>query len=431
MIPVVYNETTNKWQTISKSDDNWYNYNKQKWANVVTVSNYDTYKDTTGVDIEYSDITTMFVWIPRYVYRIPTENYHQSVTSESLAADTLNNNLVDVHFSKTEDQGGDFWDKEILVVNAGETLINSYEAWTTNEAFNFGGTYLNGLWIAKFQASDPDNQTTTTNVISRLNVTAGKKMQLEADYVEAFTGCRNMEDKEKSGSTYSWATSSDMQTNGVFATDTNNLDIHMLKNSEYATFAYFTHSKYGTNKKVVNGYIEGNGITYKFYTGSYVTPEGVFRENPSSTSTGNVYGIYDTPSQIWDMVSAYAGTGQNYGAGIIYTSDSKYKDVYISTTETTDYTSKDSVYRIFKDIKGAAIWETSTNGNNSITGWFRGRSNIGVYEGSLYKLFLTRGGTIIENGKMLASMFSFGYGYAKESTDSRSFRPVIAVGNGL
>ena len=432
MIPVVYNEITSKWQTILASDTNWYNYNEQKWANVVTVSNYDTYKNTTGVDINYDDITTMFVWIPRYVYRIPTENYHQSVTSESLVADTLNNNLVDVHFSKTQDQGGDFWDKEILVVNAGETSINSYEAWTTNEAFNFGDTYLNGLWIAKFQASDPDNQITQTNKISKLNVVPAKTMQLRANYIEAFTGCRNMEDSTKSGSTYNWATSSNLQTNAKFSTDTNNLDIHMLKNSEYATLAYFAHSKYGTNKKVINGFITPNGITYKFYTGSHNTPEGVFEENKTLTSTGNVYGIYDAPSQTWDMVSAYIGSGQNYDAGMIYTADSRYKDVYTSSTETTDYTSKDSVYRVFKDIKGAAIWETSTNGNASISAWFNGRSNIGVYDGAYYRLFFTRGGTYTDsNSRMIASMFSFGYGYAKESTDSRSFRPVIAVGNGL
>ncbi len=59
------------------STNNWYNYDKQEWANAVTVSTdtRSTYLSAEiGSTISMDDIETMWVWIPRYSYTIASEN---------------------------------------------------------------------------------------------------------------------------------------------------------------------------------------------------------------------------------------------------------------------------------------------------------------------------------------------------------------------
>ncbi|MCI5734346.1 MAG: hypothetical protein MR297_04145, partial [Tenericutes bacterium] len=78
MIPVYYDETNDVWKKANTSnlDKNnpWYSYNssgeyKGMWANVVTVkdTNRQTYLNAEpGTTIPMDDITTMWVWIPRF-----------------------------------------------------------------------------------------------------------------------------------------------------------------------------------------------------------------------------------------------------------------------------------------------------------------------------------------------------------------------------
>ena len=80
MIPVYYDETNSTWK---KADENntdknnqWYDYDNKMWANAVTVTetNRATYLSAkAGTEISMNDINTMWVWIPRYKYTIPTQ----------------------------------------------------------------------------------------------------------------------------------------------------------------------------------------------------------------------------------------------------------------------------------------------------------------------------------------------------------------------
>ena len=79
MIPVIYNETTNKWE---KADINshWYNYEEKKWANAVFVKEIKTTENSksrteylnapAGTEIQEQDILPQFVWIPRFRYQL-------------------------------------------------------------------------------------------------------------------------------------------------------------------------------------------------------------------------------------------------------------------------------------------------------------------------------------------------------------------------
>ena len=76
MIPVVFdtsNDTVVK--TVSSTDNSWYNYSNQEWANAVLVKENSTqtrayYKVNPGMKINQSDILTYYVWIPRYKYQL-------------------------------------------------------------------------------------------------------------------------------------------------------------------------------------------------------------------------------------------------------------------------------------------------------------------------------------------------------------------------
>ena len=64
LIPVVFDTTSGTVvKTIGKNDSDWYNYNKQKWANavLVTESSRSTYLNTSGVTVSESDILGYFV----------------------------------------------------------------------------------------------------------------------------------------------------------------------------------------------------------------------------------------------------------------------------------------------------------------------------------------------------------------------------------
>ena len=69
LTPVIYN--TDHWE-IADTTKEWYDYESQEWANAVILN--DGVQTTTGTVI-YPDgtnvnIKAMFVWIPRYEYKI-------------------------------------------------------------------------------------------------------------------------------------------------------------------------------------------------------------------------------------------------------------------------------------------------------------------------------------------------------------------------
>ena len=80
MIPVKYEN--GKWLKADESNTNnsWYDYRKEskRWANIVTVKENvrDSYTNAAeNTEINMDDVTTMFVWIPRYSYEIDYNRY--------------------------------------------------------------------------------------------------------------------------------------------------------------------------------------------------------------------------------------------------------------------------------------------------------------------------------------------------------------------
>lgn len=422
MVPVKWDGTN--WIKVSSSNTSkeWYDYANQKWANVALVSeSYRTVADETAIPEE--NIYAMFVWIPRFVYKIPSSYYHTAMTQATFASDTSNSNAVDIQFSKSQADGGDTWNSDIVVTNSSSITNNASDGWMTCPAFTFGDTELNGFWMAKFKASD-NSATSTLNTgkdgtITTVYIKPSRYSETNMKTDDTITACRNME----TNSIYGWTTSSTLNTNGSFATDTNNLDTHLIKNSEWAAVCFLTNSQYGVNKSAINNSASTATGTI---TGESATVTTVYNTNIDMSTTGNAYGVYDMSSTVWDSVAAYIDAGNSMGTTILTNLLAKYRDAYTvpsGVNYTVTYTDRTSVYGMFEHINGTAIWETSSNGNTSATAWFNGRSNIGNYSKSKYTLLITRGGSY--NG--YASIYAFGYGYGTDKNTSKGFRPTIAV----
>ncbi len=376
MIPVEWNETEKTWVKADETKDDWYEYgtteSTKKWANAVTVKAEGTkeaaeenliagsktreqyQKAETGTSILQEDILGMYVWIPRYAYKI-TKGYHEGSTDEKTVCGE-----IDVKFiGGTKDT---ISDGNIVAYNAEttENFTHFPDGYVIHPAFNVetgsGIKRLSGIWIAKFEASSSntskENENLGTNygssdgtkysgtdteseptvgvdeVTVRPNVTSWRNINVKNCYI----ACTNM-----------------VKENNIQGLSTS-ADSHLMKDTEWGAVAYLIQSEYGNQQKEDdsdsgvwnNSYYEGDGcygnrtgmigssrddgtnyewtkqenneirkqdgvvtITYKdtkngdkkeiktFY--EYWTSNGV-----KGSTTGTIYGIYDMAGGAWE-----------------------------------------------------------------------------------------------------------------------------------
>jgi hypothetical protein len=105
--------------TTTFDDPDWYDYATKKWANAKTADG------------------SMWVWIPRYIYRI-SSGWHSNTTG-----------TMDVQFSN----GTDDTRSGTVTLDTGTTSNASNNKWTNQPAFTFNGVQLSGIWVAKFEAT--------------------------------------------------------------------------------------------------------------------------------------------------------------------------------------------------------------------------------------------------------------------------------------
>lgn len=369
MTPVKWNGST--WIDTVESDTNWYSYTTtdKKWANARTIDG------------------SMWVWVPRYAYQIES-GYHTDTTGE------INIKFLQNTTNTTNDGTN--------VTSTPTYSSSSQTNYIVHPAFAFDTTQLTGIWVAKFEASG------ATNAIEfKPNVTSLRSIKIG----DMFTASRNME----TNSRYGWGTSG------------TNIDTHMMKNSEWGAIVYLAKSTYGKNDEIwVNNSniyttgCAGNSASADWYAGcenTYDTTNG-----QKTSTTGNIYGIYDMSGGTWELVSAYVNNGHanltTNGSSIV-SAASKYKDVYPQGA--TDSPSNN--YAATINFKGDALYETSNSYTGSVS-WFGDYAKAPYMSGP----WLGRGGGY--DVSTTAGAFSFsstsGAGY-----DSESFRSVLLVGTGL
>ena len=317
LIPVVFDTTSGTVvKTIGKNDGDWYNYNKQKWANavLVTESSRSTYQNTSGVVVSEEDILAYYVWIPRYRYKIWT-------TTESSSGNEQEIDIIFEGKNETKSTG---------------TQVGEY---ITHPAFTFGDMEVNGIWVGKFETGG-----TAASPLIKPNISSLRRQSVSAEFTTA---------QRFGTSTYGM---------------TSNVDAHMMKNSEWGAVAYLSHSKYGVNREIYinnsSGYYTGRSggnvggntaintvytdqtsttqyNTYGFYTwDGYLleyntnTKSGTRDLNKVASTTGNITGVYDMSGGAYEYVMGnyYSTKGTS---GFTTLPDSKYYDRYTTTNSLT------------------------------------------------------------------------------------------------
>lgn len=373
----------------TNSNDDWYAYkdnsgakaqvNGPKLADGMTAIKYSTDSDLTAGSKWANAMTkdgSMWVWIPRYAYRI---TYTDSTNRRS-------GGTIDIAFLKGTTN--EFLDSSIkgdivTAINADGTVPQG--KWVLEPAFTLGTESIEGFWFAKFEASNNnDSVQIKPNVSSWRNISSAS----------IFTTCLNLISNDK----YS-----------TYFNNVSNVDTHMTKNVEWGAVAYLAHSKYGLNGKEIcintnssykTGIGSGETASTTSVTDQYNTTKGV-----TASTTKNVYGIYDMSGGAYEYVAAcYTG----YTKKLTTNTDTTYINKYID------------VYESYNSPRfGDAVLETSSSSSGS-TSWF---SDYSGFVNSSFPVF-GRGG-YYGNGSGAGLFFFFSNGGVANSNGG--FRPVCVV----
>ena len=290
-------------------ENGWYNYGMGIWANAVTVSSNtreEYLNASVGTVIDMNDIETMWVWIPRYSYTIASENGTSYYGKRGVYLDRTPTQVlpgeIDIKFIGVADK-----DRGSAKYLATEEPKN----WYTPDAFTFGSVELSGIWVGKFETSSSaptgnygGGNTTSLDAMIKPNVTSWRNVSLS----NAFTVSQSM---NNAGNRYGFS---------------NDIDTHLMKNSEWAAVAYLSQSKYGklgnenysgANKEIYqnksDSYITGcsygrpsnvnedYGCPYE-YDNNIRTEDGTMGKGVGASTTGTIYGIYDMSGGSWEYV---------------------------------------------------------------------------------------------------------------------------------
>ena len=371
----------------SNNNDDWYAYkdnsgnkaqvNAPKLADGMTAIKYET--EVTGS--RWANAMTkdgsMWVWIPRYAYRITyndSTNRSKGGTIEIAFLKGTTNEFLDSSI-----QG-----EVVTAINADGTTPQG--KWVLEPAFTFGTENISGFWFAKFEASNT-NGSATDNASLTLQIKPNVTSWRSVTSLNMFTACQNL----TSDSKYS-----------TYFNSKNNVDTHMTKNIEWGAVAYLAHSKYGLNGEEIG--INTNS-SYKTGIGNDGSSAYNTEVGKNSSTTKNVYGIYDMSGGAFEYVAAcYTG----YTNKLTANTDTAYISKYID------------VYNSYGSSKfGDAVFETSSSSSGS-NSWF---SDYSYFVNSNYPVF-ERGGCYV-NGS-LAGLFYF-YGSSGVAYSNNGFRPVCVV----
>ena len=260
------------------------------------------------------------------------------------------------------------------------------------------------------------------------------------------------------------------ESGNIYGLSNSTTDSHLMKNSEWGAVAYLAQSKYGNNNNepYINNITLNSGSAKRTETAGKIGVNSVYAvtgvttgttnagasiktldnltttgntanngtytwdqiEGQKSSSTLNMYGVFDLSGGVWERTAGYVANGNGnlnyYGSSLTdsgkRTESTKYVTVYPhDTAETsTDIDTKSRAnYNVNKYIFGDAIRETSESGTGA-TSWKGDYS----YFPALDYPFSERGGSLWDGS--FAGLFSF------NRTDGNSyysfgFRPVLVA----
>jgi hypothetical protein len=405
----------------------------------------------------------MWVWIPRYAYKINKSNQTFDVVFLVGTTDSYYDKDGKLQTAKRQTSETDIPDatKEYVV----------HPAFTNESNIGYvnGGwkKELTGIWVSKFEAgfvdkdtfkANRDMYTSSVNYTQVTGYTPANKDEDARNYLDGIYGSKSTAIKYPTfqGGKYSmnYINHSDAFSISRALTDSNNIyklsnketDSHLIKNSEWGAVSYLGQSQYGLNGTniCINNLNINNGEEYVYAKTGYASKNGNDSGSTNSTNdvwkwnekngtaascTGTIYGIYDMSGGTWERSAAIVNNGNGklntYGKAIMNAlnngKSSEYVTVYPkgeTSGQSLDDASKAN-YTANTKIYGDAIRETSTSGLGQ-TSW---HDDYSYFVGAKYPFFPRGGGFWDCSG---AGLFSFSHtdgnsGYA------RGFRSVLVI----
>ena len=302
----------------------------------------DTYYKSSplGTTIKDSDINEFYVWIPRFKYRL------WNVTGEpNISSYDAYTKGIDISFEKNKESGGSIYCKDNICYSDEERTIsltqNDNDKYYTPSSFTNNEELL-GFWVGKYEVSNgcKDNCLTNSSDLTILPNQESWRNNNLSNYYEAIKG---------KGNSY-----------------------HIIKNSEWGTISYLSHSKYGICSNMKCTEITSNN-TY------------ISGKNEKDSTTGNIYGVYDMAGSASEFVMA------NYTSNnSLALNNSNFK--YNVTIPSTDY----DLYSGTNFILGDATKEILLSSSNT-GAWY---NNYSVFIDKVNNWFIRGGmsGNEVGNG---------------------------------
>ncbi len=369
----------------------WYDYVSQqegtqsggtsKWANAQT-------KDGS-----------MWVWIPRYSYKIEWD--------ESKNVGKIDVMFLDGNTNKNK-QGQD-------VTRLGYIVHPAFKDGKNNQYKN--GEWdeeITGIWVSKFEAGYAGQKNTASENVEIVN----SSLQFQKDSKNILGPIKAGETAITypvfMGKTYSYNNIElgDMYSLSQILSEpgnpygfNENVDSHLMKNSEWGAVAYLAHSEYGRNgsKITINNLSVSKVVEYAEtvtgYAGKTINEVAnqietldeklkdsyneksyawYTKQGKLASTTGNLYGVYDLNGGSSEYVASYLNgineeKANYYAKSLLENKQSnKYCTIYQSAGSNIEN------YEINKSIYGDALAETSKRGNG-YTSWF-GETSIYIKE---------------------------------------------------
>ena len=369
MIPVKYVTKSGAaaqghWQITSSADPEWFSYEEKKWANVMLQDGLE-YNKETG---EVTKLGSMLVYIPRFAYQIPANQYHttSNIGTVSIKFIDLGNSCYD---------GSNETIMKSVSSSEASVSVNATTNYIQHPAFTLGDKELEGIWVGKFETSMQDAGTTATSpgvsrkISIKPNVTSWRNLTI----TDAFNVCFQM----RNNTTYGLSSSEALT--------------HMMKNTEWGAVAYLTKSKYGVNSTIWNNnssqYITGNcGSSSSAINGSAVTYRYDTVTGQRASTTGNIYGIYDIAGGAAEYTAGYLYqvTGNTY-VTTFNGYDVNYVDRYQGTASSDIDSSCKTNFLANSVMYGDAIWERSNQYYNNYHVWYMTKTLPFTTRGSTFE----------------------------------------------
>ena len=463
MIPVKWDTSKAKWVICTKNDPDWYNYNESKnqWANVMLCDGTYTESTAIGTPVAEEDLGSMFVWIPRFAYKI-TSGYHGSPEGG-----------MDVKFligrtDKTEDGA--------KIVDYNATTTNNYskfpDGYVVHPAFKDGSSTgyssgewkseVLGVWVAKFQAgiktTDKDTDKTVSSV-SNYYYPVFKGRKFGYNYVNE-SQCYNL----------SLALDDALNPYGL----TSSANSHLMKSSEWGAAAYLSMSQYGYSKGTITTATEKarnnldiagtaqhpNNSDWGIYGITGYSAKGGKKERnqqtnttwaskdivtntddsltsyawtvvdsgkdsgagTKSSTTGNIYGVFDMSCGLAEYTAAYVNNSSGTGQGSAFATGTSTHLATAYPNKSTTNIDFNNAYkaREFCSIYGDAIWETTKNVGSGLA-WF---GDTQEDDSGATEVFFPRGGAWYYVGATGVCGLYDDYGSASNNS---GFRSVLVV----